>query len=245
VIREELARHWLLLIFAISYPIVVILLALGYPEYFGLVILVFFVGLLPAVFTTFLAVPFAYRYVQFHKWRHRKEAYSEYKYQTVFAHTVPRMRFIARSIIVTVFGIMSIVLSIAGVNPEFQKSQSGVVLIILAMLPAIFLAPSLNFASWLLTKSGTMYENKSDGTRVNLGNELRRDLEFVVGTTALLNFGRAVYTGSYDPGFIVGFVVFLLLLSVPSAVVTVLLLRKRALGKLLIVLNDKLNRLGL
>lgn len=203
--------------------------------------LAFFVGLVPTAFTIMFAVPLSYYYIRIHKWRHRKNQPS-YKYDTLFRHTPQRLRFVARSTIISVFGIISIIVSIAGVNPDFLTSTSGLLLVTMSTLPAIFFAPALNIASWLLTRKGIMYESGLDGTRGNMGDELRRDLEFIIGPIALINFGRVMYGAYHDPGVIAGFVGFTLILSVPSAVVTMLLLRKKPLVTLTNRLGDKLSK---
>lgn len=203
--------------------------------------LAFFVGLVPTAFTISLTVPFSYHYIRYHRWRHRKAAPS-YKSDTMFQHTPPRMRIVARSIVISVFGIISLIVSIAGVNRDFLTSNSGLVLLIFSTLPAIFFAPSLNITSWIMTRKGIMYENRLDGTRLNMGDELRRSLESIIGPIALVNFGRVMYGSFQDPGLIAGFVGFTLILSIPSAVVTVLLLRRKTLAKLTDRLGDRLNK---
>ncbi len=75
-----------------------------------------------------------------------------------------------------------------------------------------------------------------------MGDELRRSLESIIGPIALVNFGRVMYGSFQDPGLIAGFVGFTLILSIPSAVVTVLLLRRKTLAKLTDRLGDRLNK---
>jgi hypothetical protein len=240
-IRFVLRRYWPAFVSAAAYAIGGIYFSTYFQQISGFVWLAIIVGLVPTVFTIKLAVPLSYRYIRFHKGRHKKEQ-PLYKTDMMFRHTPPRLRDVARSTIISVFGIIAIILSIASINPDFLKSPGGFALLILSILPAVFFAPALNIASWIMTQKGVMYESRVDGTRIDMGKELRRQLEFIVGPTALLSFGRAVYGGLHDPGIILAFVVFILILAIPSVIVTlVLLLKKGWLAKLTKKLGDKLN----
>jgi hypothetical protein len=138
--------------------------------------------------------------------------------------------------------MLYLIVSLAGLNPVLFDASRGIIVLIFAFLLALFLAPSLNIASWLPTRSGVMYENKIDGTRINLGIDLRQFLERVIGPISALSLIRALWSGFPDVGLIVGFLGMEVILSIPSVFVTILLLGREALAKLSVELNDKLNK---
>lgn len=246
--RTLFARHWFAILFLVAYGITGLLIAFGYPQYYQYTMLVFFIALVPTILTMILAVPFVYHLLRIHKLYYTRihgrifDTTAEYIYKpdTIFPHNPPRLRTVAISTVITVFGIISIVVSITGINSSFFKGNAGIDLLIVSLLPAIFFAPSINISSWLLTRAGVMFENRSDGMRVNIGNEMRRNLQFIVGPIAIWNFIRAMNDAFHDAGIILSFVLLTLTVSAPSAVVTILLLRKKVLKDLSIKLNDKL-----
>lgn len=198
-------------------------------------------GLLPTAVTISLAVPLAERYILLRK-RFDKSLESSYEVDTTFQHKAPRLRVVARSTVISILGILSIVVSIAGVSPGLLQSPIGLLTIILSSLLALTIAPSLHITSWLLIRSGVMYENKVNGTRINMGRDLKKLLEIAIGPFAALNFIKVIFTEYPNIGTGVALIAAILFLAVPSVFVTILLLRRKALTRLSIELNERLKK---
>ena len=65
-----------------------------------------------------------------------------------------------------------------------------------------------------------MFENRKDGTKINLGSELQRKLEMIISPIALISFAHIVLTKSSNVESVLAMIFVLVVFSFYSTIVS-------------------------
>jgi hypothetical protein len=142
--------------------------------------------------------------------------------------------------ILFLFAIIYTVLDWSGASEFILRNLNGSVAILALGIMALILASIIEVSIYLLKRYGQIFENKKDGTKINLGNELHRVFEFIASPIALISFTRTILTKSFNVEFTVILMLVLVMVSFYSTMISFLLLRRK---KTLDRLMAKLERL--
>lgn len=138
------------------------------------------------------------------------------------------------------FAIIYTVLDWSGTSELILGKLAGVLVILALSILALIAASIIEVSIHLLKRYGQIFENRKDGTRINLGNELHHRLEFIVSPIALIFFTRVILTKSFNIQFVVIMILTLVSVSFYSTTISFLLLRRK---KMLEKLMAKMERL--
>lgn len=147
--------------------------------------------------------------------------------------------------VIYIFAIVYTVLDWSGANEFVFRNPTGLIAIMLIAFMAIIPASIMEISPYLLKRYGLMFENGKDGTKINLGGELQRRLEFIISPIALISFAHAIFIKSSNIESVLVMIFVLVVLSFYSTIVSFFLLRrKNNLNRLMDKLELLLNRNG-
>lgn len=191
---------------------------------------------IPMVAAMSYSPEFAAKFVIFHKrFYEKKGTYTRLPNDLGFSIWKSSLR-----TILYLFAIVYTVLDWSGTSEFILGKPTGSVALLGLGMMALIAAPIIEVAIHLLKRYGQIFENKKDGTRINLGNELHRMLELVISPIALISFTHMILTKSFNVEFILIMISTLVMVSFYSTTISFLLLRRR---KMLDKLTAKLERL--
>lgn len=197
-------------------------------------------GIIPLAAVASYSHKFASWFVGFHKRFYGKNGqYSKLPQDLKFSI----LRSSSRTVI-SLFAIVYTVLDWSGANEFVFHNPTGVIAIMLLAFMAIVPASIFEGSTYLLKRYGLMFENKKNGTKINLGNELQHKLEYISSPIALISFTHAILTKSSNVESVLAMVFVLVVFSFYSTLVSFFLLGRknnfnRLMEKLELLLNKK------
>ncbi|MDE1812530.1 MAG: hypothetical protein KGH85_06665 [Thaumarchaeota archaeon] len=199
---------------------------------FGMMI----VSIIPIMAATSFSPEFASKFVKFHMRIYgKKGTYTRLPNDLKFSIWKSSLRTVGY-----LFAIIYTVLDWSGTSELILSNPSKSFAMLGLGIMALIAASIIEVSIYLLKRYGQMFEHRKDGTKINLGNELHRILEFIVSPIALISFTRVVLTKSFNVEFIVIMIFTLIGVSFYSTTISFMLLRRK---KMLDKLMAKLERL--
>lgn len=218
----------------------------------------FFIGLIPTyfylryplAFVVFFTIPcglavayspaLAARFVSFHKkWYKGRYTYS-YNQATT---KLPSIWKYAIRTTAYQFAIVYTVMSYTGIEEKFYQSNNFFPIIISISILALFCANIIHVAIYLLKRARIMYEDKEDGSKINLGRELAGKLDWAISPIILISFIHSIIIKSGNPYFIIIDILTVLFLTIIASAVSFFFLKNIHLDKLIIKLSEKLKKI--
>ena len=141
------------------------------------------------------------------------------------------------------FAIIYTIISYTGIDEKFYQPHSFVTIITIFSIPALFCANIIHVAIYLLRRANVMYEDKEDGSRINLGRELAGKFDWAISPFILISFAQSIITKSGNPYYVAGGILTVLLLTVIASAVSFFFLKNVHLDKLIIKLAKKLEKI--
>lgn len=138
------------------------------------------------------------------------------------------------------FAIIYTVLDWSGTSELILGKSAGVPVILGLGILALIVASIIEVSIYILKRYGQIFENEKDGTKINLGNELHRRLEFIVSPIALISFTRVILTKSFNVEFVVIMILTLVAISFYSTTISFLLLRRKKMPEKLMAKLERL-----
>jgi len=202
---------------------------------FGILI----VGAMPGLFAIKFSIPFSVRFAKIHmKWHKKSHTYNWNELNTKDPST---WKFAIRTSAYS-FAIIYNIVSWSRIEEVIFINVNKLILItpiaVFSLLGAIIIHVSI----FLLTKSGLMYENIEDGTRMSLGRDLLTRLDWAIGPMALISLGYSVWKNIYEP-FTLSFIfslIFIFVIILYSSFFSFYFLKKVHLDKLMKTMREKL-----
>jgi hypothetical protein len=131
------------------------------------------------------------------KWIHHNvinipnRTHLKYYVDSTFTEKESYRRFAAYNIWYTL-GITFILLQISGIN--FENTTSMMTLTMLYVFNGLIFASAINFAIFLIKKKSIFFENKMDGSKINLGSDLRKIINSGLAPIQILVFLYPLFT---------------------------------------------------
>lgn len=229
-IKKELRSKvfWLSIAFAVPFILSQFFKELQFLQgIYGALIL----AIIPGVAATSFSPELAAKFVKFHMKRYEKKGTYTRLPNDLLGFSIWKS---SGRTILFLFAIIYTVLDWSGASEFILRNPSGSLAILALGIMALILASIIEVSIYLLKRYGQIFENKKDGTKINLGNELHRVFEFIVSPIALISFTRTILTKSFNVEFIVIMIFTLVAVSFYSTMISFLLLRrKKTLDKLM------------
>lgn len=134
---------------------------------------------------------FIEKFVRLHKWRNRNNG--SYSYSTIEVKTPSIWKFTLRTTWYSLAIIYNILAWTGGLDAMLNNLNKTPAMIGVFM-PALFAALIINASTYLLTKSGLMFEDKRDGSKINLGREMTAKLDWAISPVLLLSLIYVIVT---------------------------------------------------
>lgn len=191
---------------------------------------------LPMIAATAYSPEFAAKFVKLHKrFCGKNGTYTRFPNDLRFSIWKSSLR-----TVVCLFAIIYTVLDLSGTSELILGNPSKSLAILGLGIIALMVAPIIEVSIYLLKRYGQVFENRKDGTKINLGNELHRKLEYILSPIALISFTHMILTKSFNVEFVAIMILTLVAVSFYSTTISFLLLRRK---KMLDKLMDKLERI--
>lgn len=238
-IKKELKTKtfWIAVAIAIPLPFSLIFKELQFVQgFYGM----FVFAAIPLAAVASYSPKFASWFVGFHKRFYGKNGqYSKIPQDLKFSILKSSSR-----TVIYIFAIVYTVLDWSGANEFVFRNPAGLIAIMLLAFMAIIPASIIEISPYLLKRYGLMFENRKDGTKTNLGNELQRKLESVISPIALISFTHTVLTKSANVESVLAMIFVLVVFSFYSTIVSFFLLRRknnlnRLMDRFELLLNKK------
>ena len=135
-------------------------------------------------------------------------------------------------------GITFLLLRFSGIDLSNMAQLS--ILTIGGVLFSIVFASGINFAIFLIKKKAIFFENKKDGSVINLGSDLRRIINYSLGPLQIIFFIYTIIVESDILFFAISMGIALLLCG-GGSVTSYLILKKHYINKIYDKFDNKLN----
>ena len=157
---------------------------------------ILFAGTIPGIFAIQCSIPFAVRFISLHKRFHKKS--HSYVWSEIKPKDPPTWKF-ALSTTAYSFSITYNIMTWLGFEDEIFTTGNRLGLFVLIGLFSLFGAIITHVAIFLLTKSGLMYKDSSDGSRMNLGKEMLSKLDWAISPLVLISLGHGILKHINEP----------------------------------------------
>jgi hypothetical protein len=147
--------------------------------------------LILGIFPAMIAMVVSVRAAVILKWIHQNvinitnRTHLKYYVDSTFTEKESYRRFAAYNIWYTT-GITFILLQISGIN--FENTTSMMTLTMLYVFNGLIFASSINFAIFLIKKKSIFFENNIDGSKINLGSDLKKIINSGLAPIQILVF---------------------------------------------------------
>ncbi|CUR52812.1 membrane protein of unknown function [Nitrosotalea devaniterrae] len=196
-------------------------------------------ALIPAAISIECSPGFTQRFATLHKWRHQD--HGSYTYATIEAKTPSVLKFSIRTTLYS-FAIICNILTWTGMLDALSENANRVVIIMmLTSVPSLFAASIINVATYLLTKSGLMFENKEDSSRINLGREMSSNLEWAISPFIFTSLIYPLVTKPQIMLYILLAMLILFAFCFYTAIISYYLLKKFQLDRLMVNVKRRLS----
>lgn len=198
------------------------------------------IGTLPGIAALSVSTFFALRFVSFHRLQNGKKNVRYYFDSQYADESLPVARIVGWAAIHSV-ALAYLIGRVTGFLFHKNVANDPVAMMVL-MWAASWFAFALSFASWLLTRSGYMFENTHDGTRTNLGVEMNKTLKRSIGVQAIAT--SIVFAGTLAESIstLATLALTVATITVPSTLFSIYFIRKRHSLTLLSSLISRLAR---
>ena len=195
---------------------------------------------IPAAISIACSPSFTQRFATLHKWLHQN--HGSYMYATIEAKTPSVWKFALRTTLYS-FAILCNIFSFTGMFDTISENTNKVIVLLIALsIPSLFAASIINVATYLLTKSGLMFENKEDGSKINLGREMSSNLGWAISPVVFTSLIYPLVTKLQIMSYILLAFVILFAFCFYAAILSYYLLEKFQMNRLMINVKHRLNR---
>jgi hypothetical protein len=201
-----------------------------------LIYALFILTTLPFVAATSYSPEFAANFIKLHERFHKKKG--------IYIKMPSDLRFSiwksAGRTVVYVFAMIYTILDWSGISETVFGSPGKLVFLVALVLMTLIIASIFEVSIFLLRRYGLIFENKNDGTRINLGEDLHRKLDYIASPIALVSFTHTVLTKSFNLQFVVIMLLTFVAISFYSTTISFLMLRRKNIPDQMIAKLDRL-----
>lgn len=198
-------------------------------------------ALMPAGLATMCSPGLTERFAKFHKRRNQDKG--SYYYSTVGIKIPSVLKFSLRTTLYA-FAIMCNVLSLTGMFETLSENiNKTIVSLMMLSIPSLFIASIINVAIYLLTKSGLMFENKEDNSRINLGKELLSRFDWAISPIAFTSLIYPLVTKFHLMTFVLITMMVVFIFCFYAAFMSYYLLKKFQMNRLTTSVQRRLDRI--
>ncbi len=203
--------------------------------------IVLIAGTLPAVFAIVMSVFVASWFVKIHRFLNRKKNVSYY-ISNEFSFTEIRL---PTFVVMTVIHSVAMTYLIVRIFTPFVAKDllSDAVFLMITMWMCSWFAFALGFASWLLTRSGLMFENKTDGTRINLGVDMQNKLTQAIGYQAAATLIVLIISNLSNFSVLMTMAMAIAFIILPSSLFSIYIIKKKHSSAMLIRLVTRIAKI--
>lgn len=207
-------------------------------SYLQIPMAVMVMGTIPAMASTVLSVRIALIMIWIHKnginFQNKKDV--TYLTDEKYVEKKSYMNYAINNIWYSI-GITFIILRIFG--GETLDQQQLTVITMLSIFLGIIFASGINFAIFLIKNKAIYCENKKDGSRVNVGNDLKRIINFGLAPIQIIFFTYAIIMENNYISFFITLGITSLICFIAS-LTSYFLLKKHYMNRLYLKFDDKL-----
>jgi len=222
-------------IFRILLPVLAVIIAavigLSNPQlsYLTIPFYVMFLAVLSAFVALALSPIFAINYVLIHKKIIilGKKSNTHYYIDKSFGKKESLHNFVVFNVWYSIGVTFMLLRFFAGDN--LSEVELSAALIVLVSLALIF-ASGVNIAVYLIQKTGVFFQNKQDGSTTNLGNDLRRIINWALGPMQIIFFIVTI-SSVLDLGRFLQVLLVALIICFLTSIVSYLIIKRKGGGK--------------
>lgn len=182
---------------------------------------------------------FAEKFVRLHKWWHRNNG--SYSYATIEVKMQPVWKSALKTTAYS-FAIIYNILLWTGTLDTILNNPNKLPVMVVIFMPSLFAALVIHLSIYLLTKSGLMFEDKEDGSRINLGREMTSKLDWAISPILLVSLIYSVVTKPQTMPYVLMMMLVLFMFCYYAAFIGLYILKKYRINQLSIDVKRRLNR---
>jgi hypothetical protein len=201
---------------------------------------VLIIGTLPGMAALSISTSFALTFVFFHRLFCGKKNVRYYFDSQYVDENMHLSRLVGWAAIHSI-AMAYLIARVTGFLFHRDIANDPVTMMILMWMSSWF-AFALAFGSWLLRRSGYMFENTVDGTRINLGVEMDKALKRSIGIQTIATSIILAGTISQSVSTLMTLALTIAMITVPSTLFSVYFIRKRHSMRMLSNLISRLAR---